>query len=139
MDPVKKEPDQDETIFSDIDLKKERKKHINNAIFLLIGLAGLQLYSLLSNLRYFDGYFLLWQIFSIIFLTGMAFWAKYNPFAAFLVALIFWISAGTVEIATRPSYMGFSIMDIVVNGLVIVLLGLGIREAWTIRSKKSIK
>lgn len=116
-------------------VKKEQKKYINNARLLLICIAGLQLYNTLRYLPYFD----YWSVIMIAFFAGMALWAKYNPFAALLIALITWLSVHVYYLVTDSDSGTFYfqvMMAIVIDGLITAVLGLGIREAWNLRDHK---
>ena len=54
MDPEKKEPDPNETIFGDIDLKKESRHRIFRARLLLFCISGIALYGVFRSLPYFE-------------------------------------------------------------------------------------
>lgn len=133
MDPEKKEPDPNETIFGDIDLKKESRHRIFRARLLLFCISGIALYGVFRSLPYFE----LFSLFPIVFFAGMATWAKYKPFAALVNALIVWLAINIYAVAIDPGFMYFSvIMSMLINALVITMLGLGIREAWQLRKVK---
>lgn len=135
MNPEKKEPDPNETIFGDVDLKNEPRRRIFRARLLLFCIGGIALYGMLRSLPYFE----MVSFFPIVFFTGMAIWAKYNPFAALLIALIVWLGINIYAMAIDPDFMYFSvIMSVLINTLVIAMLGLGIREAWQLRKRKEV-
>jgi hypothetical protein len=130
MDPEKKEPDADETIFDDVDLTKKPDIYIHRARLLLFCIAGVTVYGLITSLPNFK----ILSLLPIIFFTGTGIWAKYNPMVALSVALIVWVGINIYAVQTDRDANYFSaIMLMLINLLVVALLGLGIREAWQLK------
>ncbi len=69
MDPEKKEPDADETIFDDVDLTKKPDIYIHRARLLLFCIAGVTVYGLITSLPNFK----ILSLLPIIFLPVRAY------------------------------------------------------------------
>jgi hypothetical protein len=132
MDPAKKQPGTDETIFGDVDLKKNTDIYIHRARLLLFCIAGIALLSLINDLADFEWSFAL----MFAFFTGMGIWSIYNPVPAFSIVLTIWLGIILYAIPGNPDPNIAALVGmIVLNGLVITLLGLAIREALQLKKQ----
>jgi hypothetical protein len=123
---------EEESIFNDIELpEKPSDVHIVNARILLFCIAGVQLYNLYEYWPVFAGSAKIVQpILVVATFISIALWTRYNPLVALATALILWIAGNVIDFVVNGFEFGFTL---ILSTMVIVVLALGLRNAFEIK------
>jgi hypothetical protein len=132
MEQPQKTPEtpQEESIFEDIEVDtRAYQKHIRRARILLFIIAGLQLIAaILLGIAGEFGYEIevgVQVVLGLVF-AGLAFWTKYKPYAALLIALVIYVGIFLLSAILEPSSI---ISGLLIKIVIVVLLIRGISNA----------